>query len=241
METKEYYDAHLGRFYSWMAGDFNTKQKEFYDFLVNNKLAPVAGGVAYDLGAGHGIQTVALAKAGYQVTAVDFSAQLLSELAVNAAGQHIKVVQGDIRTVHPGLSRRAEVVVCWGDTLTHLGSIREILDFIQDTVALLVPSGKLLLSFRDYSRVIEGPGRFIPVKSDDNRILTCVLEYEPQHVIVTDLLHERTSTGWEQRVMSYKKTRIDPDEIVTALEQRDLLIQHNHSERGMVTIIASRR
>jgi len=241
METKEYYDAHLGRFYSWMVGDFNTRQKEFYNFLVEHKLEPVAGAVAYDLGAGHGIQTVALAKAGYHVTAVDFNEQLLSELAMNAAGLNIQIIRDDIRAVHRNLPKHAELLICWGDTLTHLGSIQEVRDFIRDSVSLLAPGGKLLLSYRDYSAVLEGPARFIPVKSDDTRILTCVLEYETDHVFVTDLLHERTAKGWEQRAMTYKKTRIDPFWLIGALEDEELLINHNQSTRGMVVIIASRR
>ena len=223
-----------------MAGDFNARQKEFYAFLIENKLSPAASRVAYDLGAGHGIQSVGLAKVGYRVTAVDFSEQLLSELAGNAAGLDVQIIRDDMRSVHRNLSKYAELVVCWGDTLTHLGSIREVCDFIRDSVALLAPGGKLVLSFRDYSRVLEGPGRFIPVKSDDTRILTCMLEYESDHVVVTDLLHERTAMGWEQRAMSYKKTRIEPFALITTLENEGLLILHNQSMNGMVTIIASK-
>jgi len=47
--------------------------------------------------------------------------------------------------------------------------------------------------------------RFIPVKSDDNKILNCILEYDNDKVKVTDLLHEKTPKGWKQKESSYFK------------------------------------
>jgi len=84
--VKDYYEAHLSHFYSWMAGDFGTRVQEFHAFVRDNGLAPRSNRLAYDLGAGHGIQTVALAQAGYRVIAMDFNERLLSELDVNARG-----------------------------------------------------------------------------------------------------------------------------------------------------------
>ena len=63
--VKEHYDSHLGNFYSWMMGDLANKQAEFQNFLIEHALLPQVTKKAIDLGAGHGIQTVPLAKAGY--------------------------------------------------------------------------------------------------------------------------------------------------------------------------------
>jgi len=40
------------------------------------------------------------------------------------------------------------------------------------------------LSFRDLTPDLTGLNRFIPVRSDPDRIMTCFLEYEPETVIV---------------------------------------------------------
>ncbi|MCP4313318.1 MAG: hypothetical protein GY790_18830 [Bacteroidetes bacterium] len=84
---------------------------------------------------------------------------------------------------------------------------------IVDCTGILCESGKLILLYRDYSNELNDQQRFIPVKSDLNRILTCILDYEPDKVKVTDLLHEKTENGWNQKVSSYRKVRITPKEI----------------------------
>ena len=76
------------------------------------------------------------------------------------------------------------------------------------------------------------------MKSDADRILTCVLDYESELVTVTDLLYERTDTGWKQSVSSYKKVRISTGDIVAMLEANGMQIQLNQMMKGMTTILA---
>ena len=78
MSAKEHYDKHLGDFYSWMVGDFNENQQAYQQFLTLNNIKPKTSKLAIDLGAGHGIQSVALAKMGFKVMAIDFNAQLFT-------------------------------------------------------------------------------------------------------------------------------------------------------------------
>ncbi|HNK58755.1 MAG TPA: methyltransferase domain-containing protein, partial [Leptospiraceae bacterium] len=92
MAAKEHYDKHLGSFYSWMVGDFESKQNEFSEFLNEMKILPRSSKNVIDLGAGHGIQTISLAKLGFHVTAIDFNEQLLQELKKNSEGFDIKIV-----------------------------------------------------------------------------------------------------------------------------------------------------
>lgn len=89
MNTKTHYANHLGNFYSWMLGDWKTKETEFREFLFKKDLTAKRNEVAIDLGAGNGVQSLALSKLGYQVIAVDFNKQLLSELEKNAKDSKI--------------------------------------------------------------------------------------------------------------------------------------------------------
>ena len=240
MTVKEHYDTHLADFYSWMTGDFETKQKEFQHFLKDNGIIPSSVKRAIDLGAGHGLQSVPLAKLGFSVTAVDFNKHLLSELKVNAQGLNIETLNSDIKKLNQFADKEVELIVCCGDTLSHLDNKKEIEDLISDIAATLKPGGKVLLSFRDYSMELTGDNRFIPVKSDDTRILTCVLDYEKETVRVTDLLNEKTETGWKQKISSYNKVRILPNEIVKFLEATRMEIQFNQVINRMTTVIAAK-
>lgn len=130
--------------------------------------------------------------------------------------------------------------MCWGDTLTHLGSLDEIRQLIIDCCESLTEGGKLILSFRDYSTALLGDQRFIPVKCDDAKILTCCLDYEVDKVRVTDLLQVRTENGWQQKVSSYYKVRLPPQDIVETIAGCCLVITFNEVIKRMTTIIATK-
>ncbi|MBT1690565.1 class I SAM-dependent methyltransferase [Dawidia soli] len=238
MTVREHYDNHLGNIYAWMVGDFASRQQAFQDFLVDQQVVPASTGIALDLGAGHGLQAVSLARQGFAVTAVDFNDQLLQALAHNTQGLTVGIVKDDLRQVHRFAHLRPELIICWGDTLTHLDSRDDIAALIRSACSMIAPGGLLMLSFRDYTTPLTGDSRFIPVKSDDTRILTCILDYEPDSVRVTDLLHTKTSEGWQQQVSSYRKVRIAPAEVVAMLESSQMTIRLHETIQRMATIIA---
>jgi 2-polyprenyl-3-methyl-5-hydroxy-6-metoxy-1,4-benzoquinol methylase len=120
--VKEHYDNHLGHFYSWMTGDFNTKCIEFKSFLSENLIKPSGNKVALDLGAGHGLQSIPLAEIGFQVFAIDFNQKLLDELNLNAKDLDVTVINDDIRKIET-FANKPELIVCCGDTLSHLENI----------------------------------------------------------------------------------------------------------------------
>jgi SAM-dependent methyltransferase len=240
MTVKEHYDNHLGYFYSWMTGDFQAKSNEFKTFLNENFIRPSSSRIALDLGAGHGLQSIPLAEVGFQVLAIDFNQNLLDELKLNAGDLAITTINDDIKKVGTFASQ-PELIVCCGDTLSHLGNKLEVEKFIADIVKSLDKNGKLILSFRDYSIKLTGVERIIPVKSDDTRILTCILDYEDEFVNVTDLLYERTDDVWKQKVSSYKKVRLISNEIVEILEGNGMTIKFNQPVNRMSTIIATKK
>jgi precorrin-6B methylase 2 len=237
MGVKEHYDKHLGDFYSWMTGDFQLRQNEFLQFLKERGLTPASTSVAVDLGAGHGIQSVALATLGYQVQALDFNRHLLSELQRNAAGLSVSVVEDDLLHVKRFASKHPELILCWGDTILHLTSREEVKQLIGNCFETLGTGGRLVLSFRDYTTALSGAERFIPVKSDDNKILTCCLDYEADRIQVTDILHHHTPTGWQQKVSSYYKVRILPGEMKEILTTAGFEVEYEGMMNRMVTMI----
>lgn len=132
MKAKEHYKNHLAHFYSWMIGDFDHKQSDFQDFLKQNEIFPTKTKIAIDLGAGHGIQSVALTNLGFDVIAIDFNENLLNELKSNSNGQSIKTIQTDICNVKEFSELNPELIVCCGDTITHLDNKEAIETLIAD-------------------------------------------------------------------------------------------------------------
>lgn len=239
--VKAHYDDHLGSFYSWMAGDFSEKQAEHLQFLADHQIIPHTTGIAIDLGAGHGIQSVSVAKLGFKVKAIDFNRQLLNELEENSKGLAIDIIEDDILNLKRYADPKPEIIICWGDTLTHLADLETIECFLADCADFLAPGGKLILSFRDYTAELTGDARFIPVKSDEKRILTCFLEYFPQHVRVTDILYEKRDNGWHQKISSYEKVRIAPEVVKAQLAANNLQIIFEGTVSRLTTIIAKKK
>jgi SAM-dependent methyltransferase len=237
MTVKEHYNNHLGNFYSWYTGDFNMNKNDFKTFCVDNGVIPGKSTCAIDLGAGNGIQTIALAELGFNVKAVDFNKQLIKELASKADNLPIEIIYDDLRCIDRYSDPRPELIVCCGDTLAHLESYAEIQDLLSAIYAILIPGGKVVLSFRDYAMELEDTNRFIPVKSDADRILTCFLEYFPDKVRVTDLLHERINDQWIQKVSSYFKTRISRVLILEYLNDCRFEIIVDKMTNRIITII----
>ena len=85
---------------------------------------------------------------------------------------------------------------------------------------------------------LTGTERFIPVKNDETKILTCILDYENEYVNVTDLLYERTNEGWQQKVSAYKKVRLLTNDVVNSLSANGLTITFNQIVNRLTTIIA---
>lgn len=236
--VKEHYDNHLAHFYSWMSGDFQGRVEEQTRFFVES-VAIVAGQHALDLGCGHGIQSVALAQLGYEVTAVDFSKVLLDELKERSSQLPIQIVQGDLMDdVH--FERSYPLIICMGDTLTHLTSAEEIGSLFKKISRSLTHGGKAILSFRELTDELVGDQRFIPVRADENQIHTCLLEYFPTHVRVSDILHVREGNSWKQKVSSYQKLRISVAQVKQWLTQAGLRPESEKVLNRMTYLVANK-
>lgn len=242
MDTKAHYDTHLATFYSWMVGDFDTAQGLVTDYFKGHEVRPQYNGLAVDLGAGTGVQSVALARLGFRVQAVDFSPFLLSELQAHTRGLSVEAYEGNLLNFKQHLKGETpELIVCMGDTLTHLASIEEVAALLVDCYQASSPAGRLVLSFRPLVQELEDTQRFLPVRSDANRIHTCLLEYFSDKVRVTDLLYERRNDGeWTQKASSYYKLRLAVEEVIKLLEHAGWQVTNQAVQRGMAHLIAAR-
>lgn len=232
-----HYEDLLAPVYLWMAGG-----PEAAFALGQADLAPVLdrGGFAIDLGAGFGMHAVPLARAGWRVLAIDSSSALLGQLARLAEGLPVDVRQGDLLGFEGHLStgESADLILCMGDTLTHLESADSVDALCRTVASRLAPGGRFIATFRDYTRLPSGDARFIPVRADEDRILTCFLEELDGYVQVHDLLHERARGAWSTRVSSYRKLRLSPEAARLACVAAGLQATVEPGPRGMVRLCA---
>ena len=240
MTAKEHYDNHLGHFYSWMTGDLQIQQLEHQKMFSGWSIFAGANSRAVDLGCGHGIQSIALAHLGFQVEAVDFNAQLLNELSAGRGNLPITLHNKEMLQFLEALQEPVELITCMGDTLIHLESAEEVDRLIQLCSQKLVVDGTLVLSFRDLSTELKSANRFIPVKSDAHRILTCFLEYVDTKVMVYDILWEKEKDSWQQKISCYPKLRLSESTINTFVQKAGLVVKHSSVINRMIYLVAAK-
>jgi hypothetical protein len=85
---------------------------------------------------------------------------------------------------------------------------------------------------------LQDDARFILVRSDAHRILTCFLEYADSTVTVHDLLHQREAGSWRLRVSSYQKLRLSPQWVVERLNSQGLSARRDTVAGGMIRVTA---
>jgi hypothetical protein len=239
--VKTHYDLQLAAIYSWMAGGLQKAIADNRQLLQQLGIESVTKGLAINLSAGSGFQSIPLAKLGFSVIAIDFCAVLLSELRENSFDLAIATIEDDLLNFTQHISEPAQIIVCMGDTITHLPSLETVEALLSDITRNLSDRGKLILTFRDYvTAELKGVQRFIPVRSDDSRIFTCFLEYQEQYLEVHDLLYQKKFEQWSMQVSSYRKLRLAPHWVKNCLEAKNLTIVRDELINGMVCLVASK-
>ena len=238
--VRAHYDDVLAPHYSRLFGDFDAKVAEQRALLARLGVAAGAGALAVDLGCGSGFQSLALARLGFRVRAVDLSARLLAELAGRAAGLPVETVAGDLRDAAALVPPGAALVVCMGDTLAHLPREADLDDLFTGVAGRLEPGGRLVLTFRDLSHEARELDRFIPVCALDDLVVTCFLEYEPGTVKVHDLVWTRHAGGWRFQRGMYRKLRLAPATVSARLARAGFRVARDDAPGGLAALVGTR-
>ena len=237
--VSEHYNKVLSNVYSWMCGGFETAIRRNIDFFNKNNLKPKGSGVAIDLGAGCGFQSIPLAKAGYTVTAIDIDDKLLNELNENKGELPVTTIQQDLAEFDTYFSQKdAELIVCMTDTILHLKSKEKVISVFEKAYKTLENNGKFIITFRDLTFELKEIDRFLPVKSDDNIIFTCFLEYETNTVKVHDIIYKKSDKKWELFKSFYRKLRLSESWITEQLANSGFKEIESSCENGLITVIA---
>jgi SAM-dependent methyltransferase len=199
-------------------------------------------GPAIDLGCGPGFQTIALAELGFApVIAVDTSKELLAELRTRTGTSAIEIRETDLASLDSIATPDASVIVCMGDTLTHLPTRAAVQDLFRVVFGKLASGGLFVITHRDLTGELNGTDRFLPVHADDSRIMTCFLEYKNEDfVVVNDLVYVREESGWKFNKSSYDKLRLSSNWISAGLRDAAFEIEREQPA-GRLLLVAARK
>jgi SAM-dependent methyltransferase len=224
---QEHYERLLAENYVWMMGDFDARVRAQRALLERVVPAAREGALAVDLGSGPGYQSIAIADMGYRVVAVDTSARLLVELTSRCVDRTIVPVLGDLVAFDEFVTETLSVATCMGDTLTHLASVEAVRRLLARLAARMRKGGVIVFTWRDLSQPLEGVDRIIPVRADDSGVMTCFLEYQPERVIVHDVISRRTAEGWVTHRSAYAKLRLAHDDVARWIEEAGFRVTHD--------------
>jgi 2-polyprenyl-3-methyl-5-hydroxy-6-metoxy-1,4-benzoquinol methylase len=236
----EHYERHLAPIYLWMAGGAEIALQGGDAEIEALGLPLARGDFILDLGAGFGMHAIPLARRGARVVAIDSSRELVHTLTELGAGLPVQAIAGDLMNFQSYSAESPSAILCMGDTITHLPDFGAVESLLEKASIALQSGGMLVISLRDYSVGLTGDQRFITVRGDETRLLTCFLEYESEIVRVHDILHERTSNGWQSRVSHYSKLRLPPARLIGSLESHGFKVSRDADARGMVRLVARR-
>ena len=237
---QEHYDRFLAEHYPWMAGGFEENAEKSRRFFSSQGIVPHDTRVAIDLGAGCGFHAIPLAGAGFTVHAVDLCQPLLDELAARADGLPITLHTGNILDFAPWSGFRPELIVCMGDTLTHLPDLKSVTDLVRQCHAELGPGGRCIFAFRDYMPAKDDDVEVIPVRQDEDRIFLCRLEYRKESLDSTDILYTRSDGHWSRTSGRYRKIRIGSYGFRKILADAGFNILYCSTGSGILTFIAGK-
>ncbi|WP_372526593.1 class I SAM-dependent methyltransferase [Piscinibacter sp.] len=238
--AEEHYERHLAPIYVWMAGGADVALQAGGAEIEALGLPRARGDFILDLGAGFGAHAIPLARSGARVTAIDSSAELARTLTALGGGLPVQVVNDDLLAFPSHMAEAPSAILCMGDTITHLPDFAAVECLVERAAIALAPGGMFVISLRDYSVPLTGDERFIFVRSNETRLLTCFLDYEAELVRVHDILHERTANGWRSRVSHYPKLRLPPELLVSRLESHGFKVRREAGMHGMVRLVARR-
>ncbi|TGK15395.1 methyltransferase domain-containing protein [Leptospira fluminis] len=224
-----------------MMGDAGQKEAEAEELFRSWGILPAENRTAWDLGAGSGIQSLPLARSGFRVLSVDLSSKLLNELSSRSVGLDLETKKADITDPSLYEGKCPDFLVCMGDTLTHLESESAVRKLFRLWGSFLESGTRLALGYRDLSRGKTGEKVGFPVRVERNRIFSCILSFEKDKVLVTDLYHEWDGNLWNFSTSSYFKLILPEAKILEWAGESGFSLLQQGESKGISLILFSRK
>ena len=123
----------------------------------------------------------------------------------------------------------------------HLDSKEDIITLFKKSFKTLENNGRIILTFRDMTDELRDLDRFIPVRSDQNIVFTCFLEYEEHKVKVHDIVYIKQEGDWTFKKSFYRKLRISKKWAEDMLISTGFNIEKSVIDKGLIVLIARKK
>ena len=133
-----------------------------------------------DVACGSGGYSVALAKAGYSVTAVDLDEKMIAMTLEKERQEHlgINALACNMLDISRSFGTGAfDLIFCIGNSIVHLGSKTDILDALKQMRFCLKPGGALIIQIINFDRVFKHNITSLPTITNDEIGLKFVRNY----------------------------------------------------------------
>jgi len=154
------------KFYSSIAQNYDhifpvkQTQIDFIDSIFSHKIKLI------EIGAGTGNLTIELAKSGYEMSGLEYDKNMLA-LAQNKSNE-VCWKQGDMREVDQIFYGDLFAgIICFGNTLVHLSSKKEIESFLKKAYDLLDTNGIIAIQIINYARIFNHKIDHLPTIEND--------------------------------------------------------------------------
>ncbi len=157
-----------------------------------------------DVGSGTGFHALLMAQLGVNVTALDFSSNMLRQVKRHATqmGLRIETVESSIGSVRQNIKKSFHAVLCLGNTLPHLLSVEELRQAVDSFYALLNPKGVLLLQLLNYERILARKERVQSVREVEGKMFIRFYDYGEPHLTFNILMLQNVNGEWHHALQS---------------------------------------
>lgn len=128
-----------------------------------------------DVACGSGGYAKALTKAGYNVTAIDLDSSMIEELG--SKDNDIDTMVLDMLDIDM-LDDRFDLIYSIGNSLVHLESEEEVLEFLLKSTEKLSSDGSLVIQILNYNRILDKKIEYLPLIENNERNLIFERYYE---------------------------------------------------------------
>ena len=186
----------------------NWPQRLQYELpFIQRQLQAVGAQRVLDVACGTGQHALALAAAGFAVTATDLSAAMIEQAKANArrAGHRARFVVAGFGQLRARLDGDFDALLCLGNSLPHVLTEAELRATLADFAAVLRPGGLVLIQSRNFDAVMRARMRWIGpqghTEGDRDRLFVRFYDFNPDGTLTFNVVSlTRTGGGpWSQQ------------------------------------------
>jgi len=215
-------------FYSSMAdyyhltfGDWELSIKQQSAIVARLTGSAQSVGRILDVACGIGTQALGLSMLGYEVDGSDISPQVVQRALRESAarGLHVRWRVDDMRFLSGATPSSYGVVICMDNALPHLDDDEEISQAFRAMRSCLRPGGLILVSVRDYARLMPARPTITEPKfygsRENRRIVFQIWDWVDERRYLTHLYLTSLENGkWRVRHSLGSFRSVTPDEVV---------------------------